>query len=129
MSLGNIIDFDPVKSRRNMKIGYYDAKRTIYGLKGRIYYIEENREECYYLKQLLQISPEAAEELQRRRRGRMEEGTGLRRMMEEILPGLAPGAAAGTGVGLPGSLSGMPGGHRQTVPGAQIQDLYGGRAV
>ena len=89
VSLGNIIDFDPVKSRRNMKIGYYDAKRTIYGLKGRIYYIEENREECYYLKQLLQISPEAAEELQQRRRGRMEEGTGLRRMMEEILPGLA----------------------------------------
>lgn len=87
--LGNFVDFDPRKSVRNMKIGYYDAMRMLYGLKGKIYYIEENREECYYLKQLLQISPEAAEELQRRRRGRMEEGTGLRRMMEEILPGLA----------------------------------------
>lgn len=89
VSLGNIIDFDPVKSRRNMKIGYYDAKRTIYGLKGHIYYIEENQEECYYLKQLLQISPDTMEELQRRRRGRTEEAAGLRRMVEETLPGIA----------------------------------------
>lgn len=46
--LGSIIEFEKKKSRQNMRIGYYDAKRVIYGLKGRIYYIEETQEECYY---------------------------------------------------------------------------------
>ena len=32
-----------------MKIGFYDAKRALYGLTGSIYYIEETREECYYV--------------------------------------------------------------------------------
>ena len=46
--LGSIIEFEKKRSRQNMKIGYYDAKRMIFGLKGRIYYIEETQEECYY---------------------------------------------------------------------------------
>ena len=33
-----------------MKIGYYDAKRVIYGLAGTIYYIEQTKEEWYYEK-------------------------------------------------------------------------------
>ena len=41
-----------------MKIGYYDAKRLLYGLKGMIYYIEQTQEECYYLKQLVNLKPE-----------------------------------------------------------------------
>ena len=40
VSLGSIIDFQPKRSRQNLKLGYYDAKRMIYGLIGRIYYIE-----------------------------------------------------------------------------------------
>ena len=56
--LGNILDFDHRKSVRNMKIGYYDAKRLIYGLKGMIYYIDQTQEECYYLKQLVDLRPE-----------------------------------------------------------------------
>lgn len=58
VELGNFVDFDSSKSVRNMKIGYYDAKRAIYGLKGTIYYIEENREECYYFKHLVFIDRE-----------------------------------------------------------------------
>ena len=46
--LGSIIEFEKKRSRQNMKIGYYDAQRVLYGLKGRIYYIEETRDECYY---------------------------------------------------------------------------------
>ena len=46
--LGSIIEFQKKRSRQNMKIGYYDAQRVIFGLKGRIYYIEETKEECYY---------------------------------------------------------------------------------
>ncbi|MFA9377100.1 MAG: patatin-like phospholipase family protein [Lachnotalea sp.] len=56
--LGNILEFDCKKSKRNLKIGYYDTMRLIYGLKGKIYYIEENHEECYYLNQLTHISEE-----------------------------------------------------------------------
>ena len=36
--LGSIIEFEKKRSRQNMRIGYYDAKRVIYGLKGRILY-------------------------------------------------------------------------------------------
>lgn len=63
VNLGNIMDFNHRKSVRNMKIGYYDAKRMLYGLKGKIYYIEENQEECYYLKQLVQIPEKYLEHL------------------------------------------------------------------
>lgn len=58
VDLGNILDFNSKKSKRNIKIGYYDTMRLIYGLKGKIYYIEENHEECYYLKQLINIKDE-----------------------------------------------------------------------
>ncbi|MDD3219970.1 MAG: patatin-like phospholipase family protein [Lachnospiraceae bacterium] len=59
IQLGNIIDFDPKKSKRNMTVGYYDAMRMIYGLAGNIYYIEENKEECYYLNQLVDLDEAA----------------------------------------------------------------------
>jgi NTE family protein len=56
VDLGSILEFDSKKSKRNMTIGYYDTMRLIYGLKGKIYYIEENYEECYYLNQLTLMS-------------------------------------------------------------------------
>lgn len=59
VDLGNILDFDSKKSKRNIKIGYYDTLRLLYGLKGKIYYIEETHEECYYLNQLIHIQEEA----------------------------------------------------------------------
>ncbi len=55
VQLGNVVDFSTKKSRRNMKIGYYDAMRMIYGLKGFIYYIDHSAEECYYLKKLTEL--------------------------------------------------------------------------
>ena len=46
--LGSILEFDGRRSRQNMKIGYYDAKRMLYGLEGIIYYIDqEYSDECY----------------------------------------------------------------------------------
>lgn len=81
VDLGNIIDFDPVKSRRNMKIGYFDAQRLIYGLSGKIYYIEETHEEWYYLKQLVSM--------------RQEEP--MRKFIEHTLPGIAYELKLGTG--------------------------------
>ena len=57
-NLGNTLQFDAGKSRKNMRLWYYDALRAIYGLQGKIYYVEQTREECYYLKQLVQAKPE-----------------------------------------------------------------------
>lgn len=48
VKLGSIIEFSGKRSRQNLTIGYYDAKRMIYGLEGFIYYIEQTREEDYY---------------------------------------------------------------------------------
>ena len=56
VKLGSIIEFQKKRSRQNMKIGYFDAKRMLYGLAGRIYYIEETREEWYYEKILEGLS-------------------------------------------------------------------------
>ena len=55
ISLGSIMEFDSRKSRRHMKLGYYDTMRMLYGLEGKIYYIDESEEECYYLNQLIQL--------------------------------------------------------------------------
>ncbi|MGI6070990.1 MAG: patatin-like phospholipase family protein [Blautia sp.] len=55
VDLGNIIDFDPEKSKRNMVAGYYDTMRLLYGLNGFIYYIEDSHDEVYYLEQLARM--------------------------------------------------------------------------
>lgn len=56
VGLGSILEFSGKRSRQNLKIGYYDAKRMIYGLVGTIYYIEQTREECYYVEIMSRIS-------------------------------------------------------------------------
>ena len=48
MDLGNIIEFDGKRSRQNLKIGYFDAKRLLYGLDGYMYYLEQTHEDEYY---------------------------------------------------------------------------------
>lgn len=89
VNLGNIIDFNPKKSIRNMKIGYYDAKRMIYGLKGRIYYIEEEEEECYYLRKLLQIPEYSRNRILEWYHISWEGDNWLRSLVEIVLPGTA----------------------------------------
>ena len=56
VKLGSIIEFQQKRSRQNLRLGYYDAKRMLYGLVGDIYYIEETREEWYYEKILEDLS-------------------------------------------------------------------------
>lgn len=48
VSLGRVLEFRKKRSQQNLKIGYYDAQRVIYGLIGQIYYIEQTHEEWYY---------------------------------------------------------------------------------
>ncbi len=51
--LGGILEFDKKQSRKNMTLGYYDAKRFLYGLAGRIYYIDEPGSEPYYFDKMM----------------------------------------------------------------------------
>lgn len=82
--LGNFVDFDSAKSVRNMKIGYFDAKRAIYGLKGTIYYIEENREEWYYFNHLVFIDKAVQEQILEAYH--IPKGSWLRCLTEEAAP-------------------------------------------
>lgn len=86
-SLGSILQFDGAKSRRNMRMGYYDALRMIYGLEGKIYYIEEKEEECYYLKRLIGIEQVTLKILLSRYK--LEYEVGMRGYLEAILPMIA----------------------------------------
>ena len=56
VKLGSIIEFDSKRSRKNLKTGYYDAQRMLYGLEGRIYYIEQTHKECYYKTRIDRLS-------------------------------------------------------------------------
>lgn len=86
VSLGNLIDFDGKKSRRNMTIGYYDAMRVIYGLSGVIYYIDESEEECYYLRQLIDVEEEVIYDLQENYQSYGKGQSPVRALIEELLP-------------------------------------------
>ena len=47
--IGKLMQFDPELSARNLKLGYYDAKKMMYGLSGVNYYIDRKmtEEEAY----------------------------------------------------------------------------------
>ena len=72
--LGKILMFSPEQSRRDLKLGYYDGLRALYGLAGRQYYIDRQwtEEEAY---QRLRLLAGPARD--------------LRKVNEEILPRLA----------------------------------------
>ena len=89
VSLGSMLQFDAAKSKRNMGIGYYDALRLIYGLKGHIYYIEESEEECYYLERFLSVNEQILSRVLEHYR-RLDDKERRRRIfLEEVLPKIA----------------------------------------
>ena len=89
VNLGNTLQFDAARSRRNMRLGYYDALRVIYGLQGKIYYIEQTQEECYYLKQLVRAGQDTRRELLEAYELNTEAESELREFVEVFLPLLA----------------------------------------
>ncbi|MCI6422444.1 MAG: patatin-like phospholipase family protein [Blautia sp.] len=89
VSLGSIMEFDSRKSRRHMKLGYYDTMRMLYGLEGKIYYIDESEEECYYLKQLIQLDDSIYEYLMEICQIPKEPKKYVRNMTEVVLPVMA----------------------------------------
>lgn len=61
--LGGILEFDKKKSRRNMKLGYYDAKRMLYGLEGKRYYIDAPETETVCFERLMGMAARVIEKL------------------------------------------------------------------
>lgn len=51
--LGGILEFDKKTARKNMLLGYFDAKRFLYGLSGRMYYIDAPKSEPYYFDRMM----------------------------------------------------------------------------
>lgn len=56
--LGNTLDFNKETSRKNLKLGYYDALRVIDGLKGSKYYIDNSNNPDFFTKLLWRLSKE-----------------------------------------------------------------------
>lgn len=52
VGLGSIIDFESKRSRQNLKIGYFDALRILYGLEGIMYYIQQIHDQAWFEHQL-----------------------------------------------------------------------------
>ncbi len=72
--LGGVLNFDAEQSRRDMAIGYLDAKRVLYGLYGKHYYIERSMTDREALNMLLDS---------------LETGVNLRQFCERNLPRVA----------------------------------------
>ena len=75
-NLGNVLNFSSEQSGKNMRLGYYDAKRVLYGLYGRTYYIDRTLTEAQAYEILAGLVRRA------------EEPASLRVLNEELLPAL-----------------------------------------
>ena len=88
--LGGILEFDKRLARKNMTLGYYDAQRLLYGLCGKVYYIDAPNSEPYYFDRMMSelellkyyIKDIVTEE-------GMETLTGYRTFTEKLFPKLA----------------------------------------
>ena len=95
-NLGGVLEFDSARSRRNMKLGYYDAKRVIYGLAGNEYYLDMELSEGEAYERLIEMAlcydrwaqdhPEEAVQAFASLHKEEETVSRLRRVNEEILP-------------------------------------------
>ena len=80
--LGPVLNFSGEQSAENLKLGYFDAKRVLYGLYGKTYYIDRTLTEDEAYELLAELIKNA-------------EGTcSLRALHEELLPALAREAGA-----------------------------------
>ena len=90
--LGGMLEFDRKRARRNMLLGYFDAQRMLYGLAGRIYYLDASEGEAYYFDKMMTeihmlltwLKPERTD------KGDLEAAQGGYRIYtEKVMPALA----------------------------------------
>lgn len=103
--LGGILEFDAVRSRKNMQLGYFDAQKVLYGLAGEDYYLDMSltEEEAYARlvsmgKRYLQVEAKRSEQkAEQKTESRIEKTleklaekkSDLRRIHEDLLPEMA----------------------------------------
>jgi NTE family protein len=75
--LGSVLNFSSQQSRYDMRLGYYDAKRVLYGLYGHTYYLERTLDEESAYDRLLSMVRHGVP------------GLTLRECNEKAIPGLA----------------------------------------
>ncbi len=88
--LGGMLEFDGKRAKKNMQLGYMDAKRMLYGLEGFGYYFDAPQSEAYYFDKMMSeiqlvrhyITPELGEEAAKSLEG-------YRAFTEQIFPSLA----------------------------------------
>lgn len=88
--LGGILEFDKKRAKKNIMLGYFDAKRLLYGLCGKWYYIDAPYSEAYYFDKMMSelewlksyVQSELDEES-------MEELEGYRSYTERVFPAAA----------------------------------------
>ncbi len=89
-NLGGILEFDKKKARRNMMLGYMDARRMLYGLEGTSYYFDAPQSEAYFfdkmMSELALVRHYISSELEEEEARRLE---GYRAFTEQIFPALA----------------------------------------
>ncbi len=88
--LGGILEFNMKRARKNMQLGYMDAKRYLYGLAGRSYYFDAPQSEAYYfdkmMSELALVSHYITPELNEEEAARVH---GYRAFTEQIFPAMA----------------------------------------
>ncbi len=85
--LGKILDFDHDNVKRNLKMGYFDAMRTIKGLLGKKYYIEPVFDDSIFFESFLSIPDNAINDI-----GKImaiPQMEPKRMLFEKIIPSLA----------------------------------------
>lgn len=91
--LGGILVFEKKQARRNLMLGYLDAKRMLYRLEGRAYYLDASEGEAYYFDKMMTelplllacLKPELTDAPEYLEPGK----GGYRLYTEKLLPGLA----------------------------------------
>ncbi|MBM6917935.1 patatin-like phospholipase family protein [Intestinimonas butyriciproducens] len=86
-SLGPIMNFDPSVSARNLRMGYYDARRMLENLAGQLYYIRRPAEDWAFPRFCALSSQSIGEAL--RLLGEEGEKPSLRMLFEKLLPQIA----------------------------------------
>ncbi len=86
--LGNILDFDNKIARKNLKLGYYDAKKVFQeDIEGRDYYIKINKDKDYFIKLLMNIPEKSVQKIAKV--FGVEKTNPRRALFEVIMPRLA----------------------------------------
>ncbi len=94
-SLGGLLQFDKKQAAKNMRLGYYDALRLLYGLRGKWYYLDAPESEEYYFERLigeLEVLKKLIPEEVLKDSGDVQErdgSRGYRMYTEQIFPKLA----------------------------------------